>query len=284
MYKLEEILVPIDFSERSKNALGEVAFLAKKAKAKLFAFHAFRRPGGGKGSTTTQNQALLAYKIKVVKQKYRKAIQPFPDFKEIEDYFIPQPGISIENIIEAVKIKKIDLIVSATHGTIGFDMLFGSRTQKLIHELKGPILCMPDGAKIRKVKKMALALDLESNFSLEAVLPMLEMARILEAKLYFVEVRKHNFPKDENRKAIEKQLAALTGGDFPYVFESQYDEDVEEGLRKFVKSFKINLLGLIPLHRNPIVDLFHESLSEKMAGTMKIPILTLAENYELRDL
>ena len=52
----------------------------------------------------------------------------------------------------------------------------------------------------------------------------------------------------------------------------------------FVKAFEIDLLGLIPLHRNPIVDLFHESLSEKFAGTMKVPILTLAENYDLRDI
>lgn len=284
MYKLEEILVPIDFSDRSISALEEAGFLAQQTGSKLFAFHAIRRPNAGPGSTAFHNKGLLDHKLSELNKKYQNITQRIKEFKNLDHSIQIQPGISKDNITRVIHDEKIDLIVSATHGAEGIEMVLGSRTQKLIHELKGPILVIPDGSKIRTVKKIALAIDFGSKFKMAAVEPILEMARILGAKLYVFEVQEYNHPRQKEQAKFKDKLSELGCDDIQVVFDTQVDSHVEDGIRKFIKTFDIDMLGLIPLHRNPLVDIFHDSLSEKMAGTAKIPILTLAENYENRKL
>ena len=284
MYKLEEILVPIDFSSRSIVALQEAAFLARKASAKLFAFHSTRRPDAGPGSSSFQNKGLLSHKLGELQKRYDRVTGSIPDFKHIDHKILIKPGISKETIVDMINKEKIDLIISATHGTEGIDIILGSKTQKLIHELKGPILAIPDGTNIRDVKKMALAIDFDSKFKIGAVEPMIVMAKILGVKLYIFEVLAHNEPRVNKHEKFREKIKEFGSEDVEIVYDTQVDRHVEDGIRKFIKTFDIDLIGLIPLHRNPLVDIFHDSLSEKMAGTAKMPVLTLAENYENRKL
>ncbi len=283
-YKLEEILIPFDFSERSISALKEVAWLAGKSGAKLYAFHSFKRPGGSKGSHSKQNQALFEHKLQKIRNDFEEISGSKGEMKDVELEFIAEAGISRDHIIDLVKGKKIDLIVSATHGVKGLEYVTGTKTQKLIHELKGPIVAIPDGKGLRGIKKMALAVDLGSRFELDVVEPFFELAKIIGAKTYVFEVLDHNLPsaKDEKRKQDFFDRLGIDPGSV--TIEEVYNSDKEEGIRAFAKTFDIDMLGLIPLHRNPIIDLFHDSLSEKLAGTAKIPVMTLAKNYEFRKL
>ncbi len=284
MYKLEEILVPIDFSPRSLRALEQAGQIALKLGAKVFAFHSYKRPHAGKKSTAVHNKGLFEHKTKELKKKYSRIVSGFKEFKKIENEIFLFAGISDEKIIDLIQKKKIDLIISATHGTSGIDLVLGSKTQNLIHALKGPILVLPDGADVTKSKKLALAMKFHAKFPIEAVEPMLVFAKMLNAKLYIFEVLAHNEPPDKARKKLEKKILDLSGGEVNITFDTQVDRSVENGMKKFCKTFDIDLIGLIPLHRNPIVDIFHESLTEKMAGIAKIPVLSLAENYESRKL
>jgi nucleotide-binding universal stress UspA family protein len=78
-------------------------------------------------------------------------------------------------------------------------------------------------------------------------------------------------------KAVDGMKLAHALENAEHSFHYSENEDILEGINKFVLEKKIDMVVMIPHKHSPLHNLFHESETKKMAFHTRIPLLTLNE-------
>lgn len=146
--KLNNILVPIDISEKSDTALTYAINLAVDLNAKILAAyvfwldsHIYDIPPNVLDDLLKQSEINLTGRVQEVKQRQAKKSDKIGDL-DIETDVLHgiSPGITIANYAVA---SNIDLIVMNTHGRKGIKKLvLGSETEKVIQNSKCSVLAL----------------------------------------------------------------------------------------------------------------------------------------------
>lgn len=143
-FSLKRILVPIDFSEHSKNALKYAVPFAKQFGAEIilvyvveptvypadFSFGQFGYP-----DVEDEFRSRGEEELKNLIQKEIK--------KEVKAQKQVRTGKASVEILKVAQEKEIDLIIIATHGHSGVEhMLFGSTAEKVVRKAPCPVLSL----------------------------------------------------------------------------------------------------------------------------------------------
>jgi universal stress protein A len=151
MIRIQNILVPVDFSENSKKAVLYAAELARDRKARLYILHVINQ----RLIEAVQELSLKGYEGDVVEaiQKMLQArdedLRGFvdPEFlKGVEVEYALQKGRPGVEIIKYASEKNMDLIVIGTQGRSALkDALVGSAARTVVNRAKCPVLVVhPD--------------------------------------------------------------------------------------------------------------------------------------------
>ncbi len=145
---LKRILVPIDFSEPSKNALKYAARLAEEYKSELILVYVVEPvvyPADlGFGQATIPNiEPDLAKRGKAgLEQLVKDSVS-----KEITAQTMVRTGRPFVEILTTAKDEHADLIVIATHGHSGVEhLIFGSTAEKVVKRARCPVLMVREAA------------------------------------------------------------------------------------------------------------------------------------------
>ncbi len=146
MFMPKKILVPIDFSVYSDNALKQAIDIAKQYKAQIYLLHViddgFRQCGIDYCLDEVIVQEIVNKSIKNAKDNLQKEAKKITDDNgKIEVIYDAVRGIPYEEIIKEQEDKGIDLIVIASHGKTGIMRnLVGGVVDKVMKRAKCPIL------------------------------------------------------------------------------------------------------------------------------------------------
>lgn len=146
---IERILVPIDFSNYSKNALRYAVNFAKHFKAKMYLVYVVE-PMVYPADFSMGQIAIPAIDVDIHKRAEE-------ELKSLAKNFV-DPGLEVDTIIktgkpfveiyETAKEKNIDLIIIATHGHTGVEhLLFGSTAEKVVRKAPCPVLTLREPIK-----------------------------------------------------------------------------------------------------------------------------------------
>lgn len=135
---IDHILVPIDFSRTSVEALRYAVPLARQFGAKLTLFYAIEPPPyGPELSFPAVN--LTATKIAAREKLTKLANRAIP--KEVKCRVEVRCGPAYECAIEAARERGVDLIVLTTHGYTGLKhVLMGSTAERVVRHAPCPVL------------------------------------------------------------------------------------------------------------------------------------------------
>ena len=143
MITLRRILVPIDFSPHSEQALKYATALAEKFGAELFLIHAFQDlslyqtevVSGAPPIMPPVEQLTASARGEMARLVDEKKLQRFNAHTEIVE------GAPVEEIVDYAKEKDIDLIVLGTHGRGWLaHALMGSVAEKVVRKAPCPVL------------------------------------------------------------------------------------------------------------------------------------------------
>ena len=144
MAKVERILVAVDFSAVSANALRHAADLAQQLGAALEVFNALKptdveTPVNASAEHVNElNQAALKKRKAELARFVEQNVSGFDDMKE----FV-RLGMPTELVNDAVKQGNADLIVIGTHGRTGLrHMLVGSVAESVLRKADVPVICI----------------------------------------------------------------------------------------------------------------------------------------------
>ena len=149
MIELKKILVPVDFSSRSIDALHYALSLARTHSASLLLLHVVDM--GAAESVfrihTTSPEEMMAEKLcKYCEKQFDKMLVDLDTGGVSIDRRVVQGHAHLE-IVRAAAIEDIDAVVMCTHGYTGLEhMLHGSVTEKVVRGAPCPVLAIKSSA------------------------------------------------------------------------------------------------------------------------------------------
>jgi nucleotide-binding universal stress UspA family protein len=149
------ILVPVDYSERSREALRYAAMLAAKLCAELTILHAWDCPPFARTTEVVTAPGARAPLDQLVVDAARHELQAFVSSAALDpglkQKLVLSPLHPVRAVIGAVESGEHDLIVMGTHGRgATLTLLLGSVAQRVVESSPVPVVLVPDTAARRR--------------------------------------------------------------------------------------------------------------------------------------
>ena len=283
---MSAILVPVDFSDTSKKALQYAANIAQASSRPIKVVHFFDTvvPLGiayppssfiEKASNESHHEIekeLAEFVKDIQKMKYKDLDQNLHIHLEVID------GDPIYKIEELSQENKIDLIVMGTTGASGLAEIFGTVTYEVISRVSVPVLAVPSQSQVKEIKHIVYATDLGEDEE-KTINALRVLSEDFDASLTCLHFNTKYSEFNQERKRIldlsEKYaFTPINKLNFELVAKSK----VEEGLVDYLEEIKADVVAIKPQDRGFIANLFHTSLTKKMAFHGKIPVLVIKKD------
>ena len=151
---INSILVPVDFSQCSFQALEYAIDFAERVAARLIIFHAVHF-----GYALTADGYAM-YDLSVLKEAARKdaarQMEKFlrlAKFRRVKFESVVKVGPPVSEICDFAEQRDADLIITATHGRTGFKhLLIGSVAEQMVRYARRPVLVVPSHPEVRAAR------------------------------------------------------------------------------------------------------------------------------------
>lgn len=270
---MKRILVPTDFSIQAENALQVAAQMAAKFDSEIYLLHSMEVPLHLANSGDSGSLPEALYFIKLAEKRFNEILKK-PYLQDITINETIGHGEIYNDIREAVKKNKIDLIVMGSHGASGFkEMFIGSNTEKVVRTSDIPVLVIKNHHKNFVINDFVFATD----FSKECLKPLAEaqrFAKAVGAKMHLLMVNTPSGFKTsaEARSIMEKFIRDIKTKN--YTLNIYNDTSVEKGVLNFAKETNAQLVGMSTHGRKGLSHFFNGSISEDMVNHANMPVIT----------
>ncbi|MFN8256634.1 MAG: universal stress protein [Bacteroidales bacterium] len=285
-HEVERILVPVDFSEASKNACQYAIGLAKFLDAEIMLLHAYYFPvvnaidyGDGLSFVVGLDDTItqIAEKAKQgIVELYEELLAEIKikNYLNVKLNFTLANGNPIHEIMNMYINYRPDMIIMGTHGKSAAEKEhFGSVAIHTINEVKIPLLTIPENAKFKGIGKInilyATSFD-ESDY--KAIKKLMTLIYLFDVKVFFVHIGKKD---DTGKQKLEmnKELFCNLYPGYECVCEIIEDVNVTDALERFIDDQAIDIIAMTTHKRNFFSQLIHPSFTRKMFFKSKIPML-----------
>ncbi len=275
---MKKILVPVDFSIHSENALEVAASIAKKQNAEIIALHMM----GLSDAVVTRNQSRevfeAMYYMRLAETRFaelldKEYLKGITVTDAVHNYTI------FSEINDVAKEMGVDLIVMGSHGTTGLKEVFvGSNTEKVVRTSEIPVLVIKHQTTDFNPKLGVFACDFLEN-SVGPYKRAQKMFDILGIKMQMLYV---NLAGDfRSTREIEKRiLSFLESAGEPNPLENlnqvaQYSEySVEAGIFGYSQVSNADIIALPTQGRQGLAHFFSGSIGEDVVNHSDLPVMT----------
>ena len=278
---MKNILVPIDFSEASINALNYAAVLANIFESSLVLLHAYSdRASSGREDFYEEKDTRKYESISQLKKANENFLK-----KEMmgiaRKYTVKVHGIVVKgrpsNVIRKVAEKnESSLIVMGMKGSGRSNSAFGSTTISMIDKTSVPLLVIPEKAAYKSIECITVASDLNDK-KMVSRFKILELFNLkFNPFIQLVNVQ-NNQSILETELAKVKMNTSLIWDKFYHSFNFVKKDNVQKGINDFLQNHPSEMLLMIAHNHNFIKKVLGISHTKTMTRQTKIPLLVLHE-------
>ncbi len=276
--EISNILVPVDFSDCSKNALKIAIQIAKTCGAKIHMVNAIHihapQPditGGGLIHT------LVSDYESQIQESFDSLETDMIDLKDVpheSDRFI---SYLIDAIFSETKKKDIDLIVMGTraeHSNI--EKFLGSHTTDVIRSAEVPVLVIPESTKSFHPKKIGLASDFEGLVNYKNIEILAKMSELYDSEILIFHVA---YDPTDVSALTQKKMKELHERFLHHKTSVRTIEadNVLNGIKNFTQNHNLDLLSVVPKEHSFFEKLFKKSITKTIALNPSVPLLTIPQ-------
>ncbi|MFN8346861.1 MAG: universal stress protein [Spirosomataceae bacterium] len=277
---LQKILVPIDFSGASFNALQTAVAMAKRHQATLVLAHIISIdtllifPEGGFAFDTGVDAH-----IRTVTRQLEALAMQINTCDQLTCRCIIKTDVATSSVVKIAAEESVDLIVTATHEVSGFyEFFMGSRTYTLLKHAHCPVLTVPEGREWLNFKKILFPIRPITN-----ALKKYDFARKIirknNAELIIMGVferwSNHLF-KPLNAEAVQVVNIAKKEG-VKLKTEFHFSDSLSKTILGKAHQEPIDLLVITATLTFKIQDLFAGPFPQQIVKRAKIPVLSVRE-------
>ncbi|MFI5203160.1 MAG: universal stress protein [Flavobacteriales bacterium] len=274
---MKKILVPIDFSANSKNALKYALKVAEMNHAKVSVLYVYSLFSGaperivGQAKLDMVDPAVKAY------NDVKDLIKKVNAGGKIKTEILIKDGIPEVVIIETAKKMKAGLVVIGRTGNSAIQRFFiGSTVANVLKQSDIPVLVIPAGTKWKKIKRVVFTTDL-SNQTLKHAGEAAAFARYFDAELVFLYIDTGSVLTSDQKvfemtEKLKKKVKYKNVSGF--ICE---DITVREGIDYYFTHFKADMVVMVSHHYSFPQLIWKRSLTRRLSAAFNIPLLALVE-------
>ncbi|MCG8319577.1 MAG: universal stress protein [Cytophagales bacterium] len=273
--QINNILVPIDFSECSLNALRYALTMAKDFKAKITVINGYKIPIPAADINYTFDPSIYDDYEKEMKEKFSLLPGKIPELNMVEVEYKVEMAFPVEAVEQEISEKRIDLVVMGTKGASNLaEVVIGSNTFHVAKRATCPVLAIPENIKSRKINNIAIAVDLNHENKDLPLRMLIKIAEQYNAAVHFLHVsdKPSEIPYEQAWEvlAYKKEFS-----DIENYFHFIENKNIEEGINDYLDHNDIDMLVLLPKKHPFFEKLFKRSVTRTMLLHAKIPLLTI---------
>lgn len=274
-----KILLPVDFSDNSWNAVKYALELFKNEKCTFYILNVY--------IPTVYNMEYMMSSPDIpdleeaVKNRSLKGLNELKE-RILKGYNNPHHRLEtissfnslIPEIQKLVKEKEISLIVMGTKGATGAkQILFGTNT---IHALKNticPFLAIPDNFEFETVANVLFPTDYEIQYAPTQVKTINEITKTDNATLNVLNVS-YGYELSETQQVNKSLLESLLNKTSA-IYHSVPDKDLQEAINDFQQGNKIDMLIMINNKHSFFENIFFKSVIKQIGFHLNVPFLVI---------
>ncbi len=273
---MKKILVPVDFSECSEQAIKVAANLAKQYNAEIIALHMMGITDAVLTHTQTEQMLEGVYYVKLAQKRFKE----FLDKDYLKGLSITDEVYNYKDFSEINTVaqeNEADLIIMGSHGSSGLSEVFvGSNTEKVVRNSDIPVLVVKKEAEKISFENAVFASDftLENTTSFKKAMKLFNS---LDSKvtLLYVNLPGQNYRSTKEMESRVKDFL-FNAGALERLEDVVYYNDytVEDGIFNYSNANNIDFIALPTHGRRGLAHFFSGSISEDLVNHSKIPVIT----------
>ncbi len=276
--EIKNIVVPVDFSQCSKNALQAAIKIAKLSGAKIHMVNAVHVHSPHPDISGGIIEEIVADYEEEIKRSFQELESEVIELQEVPheaDRFI---AYLTDAIYTEVKTKDIDLIVMGTrakHETM--EHLLGTRATDIIETAEVPVLVIPEEYTKFDPHTFGFACEYDHDIHLQDFSMLKTLCDLFNAELLIFSVSEDVTELTlQDQKVIEKLRKAFEPVNASV--RTIEAKSVTEGITQFANTHKVDVLAIIPKRRNFFERLFKKSITKSLAIDTGFPMLVFRED------
>ncbi len=275
---MRTIVVPVDFSPASLNAVNYAMDMANTIKASVTLVYVYQFP-------VSISEAPVSGEF--INNMIEDAEKSMVDLKKdllhkwgekIKIYTALKEGNVIMQVKDLCNTLDPYAVVMGAHGASAMErVLFGSNTLQAIGNLSWPLIIVPQGASFKYIRKIGLACDLQKVPESVHANEIKKLVKEFHAQLHVLHVNtgKDKMINDERIEGTEWLLEMLEEVKPQFHFINK--ENIEEAVNEFAEKNNLDMLIIIPKKHGLLEGLFHKSHTKKMTMHTHVPVMSIHE-------
>lgn len=280
---LNEILVAIDFSDCSINALEHAITIAQRADSDLHMLcvlkpeQAKTSPDLGNGGETKEE----------VEQKFKELIKKFQlRLKNSKITYSIRFGKVYKEIVSTAEERDCYLIVAGTHGKTGFEEFWiGSNAFRLVSAATRPIITIRQGIKVSRSMR-SIILPIDSTLETRQKVPFTALlAKLFEAKvvillLYTTQVKAVRSKVDGYGEQVAKYMKK---NEIKHVIDSIETDNITNGTIEYAIKVDASLISMMTEQEKSAANLWLGAYASQMVNHSPVPVLSIQPQEIIRS-
>ncbi|HEY1053748.1 MAG TPA: universal stress protein [Emticicia sp.] len=271
---MKTILLATDFSKAANKASHIATQIAIRQDARLVLYHSYRFM-----NTYDDNYGYPIEEVKRITSKklgdLKKRIQATLE-QPLEIITCNKHGFVMDTVKEAIEEFGVDLIVMSSVGDAPLGAgYFGSIATEMLDKLQVPMLILPPKYRKGAIENAVMAIDLKKPLDANALSKGIYLLRDLDAAVDVVYVAK----TAEEANSEEVKEASVRVRDLlknvPHTFETIVEGKQVDGINRFVKKRKAQLLITFPKHHTFFEKVFLQGNTRRLVFDTDVPVLAI---------
>jgi nucleotide-binding universal stress UspA family protein len=273
---MKNFLVPVDFSEASRNAakyalsLGEVLktmviFLNVVPIGLLIEDESFNSRIAAQAELVESNKDFLSKEITEISKNHLVATEGYV-----------AEGAASEMILTMANENQSDLIIMGMKGKGKSSSIFGSTTTSVIKKSKYSVLVIPENASYESIDTICYATDLNDRKEAKDISILLKIAEKYNSAIQVLHVQKQE-GEISDEEFIHKMRVHSNFDGLKRTFNVVTDSDVIYGINNYLENNPAEILAMTARKHSFLERLFGTVHTKKMSYETKIPLLVLKE-------
>ncbi|MBQ4802979.1 universal stress protein [Aquimarina sp. MMG015] len=276
---MKNILLPTDFSENSRNAINYAMrffenelctfYILNVQKASLYMTDDLM---AAPMNTSVHQSVINTSKEKLnelTKYLQKETTNQKYSFKGITDY-----DVFTDAIKQAVKSKKIDLIIMGSNGATGArEVVFGSNTLNVIRKVDCPVLVIPQGYVFENLKTVLYTLDDNDHFNTEGMDPLVDTVVKYKSSLRILKIKEDDtvtIAEFDDKKQLKDFFKNIN-----HTFHSITNVPSALAIDSFVQIMNIDMNAMFIQKETFIERFFYGSEASKISYRTRVPLLIM---------
>ncbi|HOH99249.1 MAG TPA: universal stress protein [Bacteroidales bacterium] len=278
----KEILVAIDFSECSINALEHAITIAQRANSDLQMVWV-GKPDSAKSDLEAQGEtgtAEVISRFDELVKKYKKKLEG-----QNFSYKLRYGKVYKEIIAEAHERNSL-MIVCGTHGTAGFEEFWiGSNAFRIVTSAPCPTITIREGIQIRRTLSNII-LPLDSTVETRQKVPFTAyMAKLFNAKIHIVGLFTTQVfaVRDKVERYMDQVAKYLEENGIHYQKVVLDADNITDATIEYAKSVNANLISIMTEQERTTANLWLGPYAQQMVNHSPFPVLSIQPKEFIRS-